>query len=70
MTDMFQESSSKRIPYARALFLSAIAAVLSACAGPDPAPVDNAVAEDAAALNQEIPEVVITASRIEPDFNG
>lgn len=71
MTEMFQMSSNKRIPYARALYLSAIAAVLVACKGADPVPpADNAVATDAAALNQDVPEVVISASRIEPDFNG
>jgi hypothetical protein len=70
LTDMFQITGSKRIPYARALYLSAIVAVLSACSQTDPVPAEREIATDAVAVSEDVPEVVITASRMEPDFNS
>jgi hypothetical protein len=69
VTKMFQVNGRRKIPYARALYLSAIAAVLSACTQTSPVPAES-VQPDAAALNADVPEVVITASRVEPGFNG
>ncbi len=70
LTSMFQMTDIKRVPYARALYLSAIAAVLSACSQTEPVPAESQIATDAVAVSEDVPEVVITASRMEEDFNS
>jgi hypothetical protein len=64
MTDMFQVSNRKRIPYARALYLAAVAALIAGCSQPDAPLIESASATSNTALSTDVPEVVITASRV------
>jgi hypothetical protein len=66
-----------RVPYARALYAAALAALLSACTEPELAPSADrdtdqtsmvATTVDSTAANGELPVVVVSASRPLPEI--
>ncbi len=69
VTAMTHVTHGTRMSYARALYVAAVAAVLSACAQTAPPAASTTIAGSAAA-SSDIPEVVVTASRTQPGSIG
>jgi hypothetical protein len=69
VTAMTHMKHGTRMPYARALYVAAVAALLSACAQTDP-PAAGPTITGSPAASSDIPEVVVTASRTQPGSIG